>query len=409
MKIMNRNLKVGMIYLDNMKKKNGAVAVVESIFLHTSKINKSINLNNIYLPSGKKNKKEIILNIEKRSKIKKSIRNRSLKLLLKKIVVKSGILSFIYTLYKFFHPAKKAVDKYINNQEYNDIVMINDIYSMYAFVNKNINSKAITLFTSHTDGSIFNMLYNNFPKLKKWPIKKYFDKVESTVLKNLDYINFVSLKSYNNFVSQYPNLIDKTSYIYNGIISEIPDEKMKTINDDSIIRMISVGSVSYRKGYDLLIKSLAKINYSNLKLDIIGDGPNYEEYQNLVRKLNLNNVIKFLGRKENVIELLKNYDCFILTSRDEGLPIAIIEAMSKGLPILATDVGGVSELIRENGYLMQPNIENITSTLNKFLKDRDKIKNMSDNSKILFKEKFSFNSMIKNYSDLIMKITEGEK
>src|SRR5699024_11550900 len=100
---------------------------------------------------------------------------------------------------------------------------------------------------------------------------------------------------------------------------------------------------------------LKNITSKNFEVNFIGDGEFLVENQALVDSLNLNDEIKFLGDVNNASNLLVNYDVFILMSKHEGLPISIIEAMANRLPIIASNVGGVEELIEDNGSLLKKN------------------------------------------------------
>ena len=94
----------------------------------------------------------------------------------------------------------------------------------------------------------------------------------------------------------------------------------------------------------------------------------------------------------------------ILSSFSEGLPIAAIEALRAKLPVVLTDVGGCRELIENNGYLVQPNIEEITDAVVDFGRDVEKQKRMSEASYRLFKEKFTVDAMIKGHSEIIREV-----
>jgi glycosyltransferase involved in cell wall biosynthesis len=81
---------------------------------------------------------------------------------------------------------------------------------------------------------------------------------------------------------------------------------------------------------------------------LVGDGPERGKLEHLVKELNLQQNVKFLGLRRDVPRLLKAADLFLLTSISEGIPLTLIEAMAAGLPIVATNVGGVGEVV-ENG------------------------------------------------------------
>ncbi len=114
-------------------------------------------------------------------------------------------------------------------------------------------------------------------------------------------------------------------------------------------RLIFVGSLAVRyKGVDVLIDALAKLNRSSLTLDIVGDGRSRPELESQVEQLGLAGQITFHGRLpagDPIRALLDQAHLFILPSRAEGLPRALIEAMARGLPCIGSDIGAIGELL----------------------------------------------------------------
>lgn len=130
----------------------------------------------------------------------------------------------------------------------------------------------------------------------------------------------------------------------------------------------------------------------NFELKFIGDGQNYEEIKDYTNKLSLDNNIKFLGFRNNVGAYLRQSDAFILSTHYEGLPISIIEAMSYGLPIVATRVGGIPEMVTaDNGFLFENTPASVHNSLNLLLVSLSKPNSLGSNSKKIFLEKFELN------------------
>ncbi|MDX9702387.1 MAG: glycosyltransferase [Candidatus Auribacterota bacterium] len=134
-----------------------------------------------------------------------------------------------------------------------------------------------------------------------------------------------------------------------------------------VIRIVSVARLVETKGFLYLIKGchLFQRKYGNKFIcNIVGDGPMLEAIRNLIQKLNLNNVF-LLGAKthDEVIEILDNSDIFILpcvrdkTGRPEGIPVALMEAMAKGMVVVSSDLAGIPELVSEVGILIHQNDE----------------------------------------------------
>ncbi|MGH9726818.1 MAG: glycosyltransferase, partial [Candidatus Acidiferrales bacterium] len=112
------------------------------------------------------------------------------------------------------------------------------------------------------------------------------------------------------------------------------------------------------KGHDVLIKAARLISAAigELHFILIGDGPLRPGFENLVREAKLDACVHFVGRRSDTAELLACADLFVFPSLAEGLPNAVLEAAAAGLPIVATTVGGIPEIIENgvNGILIPP-------------------------------------------------------
>ena len=107
------------------------------------------------------------------------------------------------------------------------------------------------------------------------------------------------------------------------------------------------------KDHDLLLRAFASIP-KGPRLRLVGDGPNRASLESLARELGIQEQVDFLGNRDDVASLLATSDVFVLASRSEMLPISILEAMRAGLPVIASDVGGVGEAVvhNDNGFLV---------------------------------------------------------
>ena len=123
------------------------------------------------------------------------------------------------------------------------------------------------------------------------------------------------------------------------------------VKDDDIV-LISMGDLVPRKNYGAAIRAIAKANDSRLQYMICGRGPELENLQALAKELGVENQIHFLGFRTDVKELLTGADMFLFTTRQEGMPRSMMEAMASGLPCVASRIRGNVDLIEEgvNGY-----------------------------------------------------------
>jgi glycosyltransferase involved in cell wall biosynthesis len=138
----------------------------------------------------------------------------------------------------------------------------------------------------------------------------------------------------------------------------------------------TVGRLEPRKGYRYLLESAVQVSktYPQVKFLLVGDGELRDELEDLAKKLEITSKIIFAGLAQDVSSILSLLDIFVLPSLDEGLGIVILEAMAAGLPVIATDVGGIPEIVRdgETGLLVEPgNPSVLTSAITRLLGDKE--------------------------------------
>ncbi|PNQ73033.1 hypothetical protein C1T31_08545 [Hanstruepera neustonica] len=145
----------------------------------------------------------------------------------------------------------------------------------------------------------------------------------------------------------------KIQIILNPLNPSLVEKRDQQVLKENII--LNVGRLDYQKNQEMLIKAFANINADNWKLVIVGDGQEKEHYKSLINELNLNGKITLVGNTNNIAEYYNKASLFAFTSRYEGFPNALTEAMFFGLPCIATDCpSGPSELIDDsvNGLLI---------------------------------------------------------
>lgn len=131
------------------------------------------------------------------------------------------------------------------------------------------------------------------------------------------------------------------------------NDREQTPKDEFIIGYVA--RLSPEKGQRVLLPALklALEKNENIKLWLVGDGSDRENLKNMARELGIENRVEFLGMRGDIPELLAQMDLFVLSSYNEGLGTVILEAMASGVPVIATEVGGVPEIIKqgENGVM----------------------------------------------------------
>jgi len=142
--------------------------------------------------------------------------------------------------------------------------------------------------------------------------------------------------------------------------------------------VISVGRLIERKGYKYLIEAISEIDDEDIEALIIGSGPLKNELEQKAKELDVDDRVNLLGYigEEKKFQYLYNSDVFVLSSVHEGFGIVIQEAMQVGLPIVATNNGGQTDLIKEgkNGYLVKPRRPEDLSTKIKQCLEEDSVR-----------------------------------
>lgn len=203
-------------------------------------------------------------------------------------------------------------------------------------------------------------------------------------------------------ILQNTNLDKNKIYIINNPVENFKVKKRVTEKKD-VKKLIAIGRLEYQKGFDLLIKAMIQLKDKNVHLNIVGKGSEEEKLKQLVKKLNLENKISFLGFKDNIQEYLEDSDFFVLSSRFEGFPNVVLEAHMCGKPVVAFKCkGGLNELIIEgvNGELA---LDGDPEDLGKKIKISLNKNYDSELIKKITEEKYSKDKILKEYQQVLLK------
>lgn len=262
--------------------------------------------------------------------------------------------------------------------------------------------------------NIFRKIYNLF--MRVWKLKQILEKIKpDLIISFLESANFVSiLTGFGVIVStrcnlDYLNFMDRllvrylykkknvkkviavskgieksfneefgifnTSVIYNPIIV---NNNYNTANDLSFYKpyILSVGRLTYQKNFKLLIESFGRSNSSlYINLIIVGDGEDRVMLEDKINTMNLNKKVFLVGKKNNVFDYYNNALFYVMSSRYEGFPNVLVEALYSGLPCISTDCPtGPNEIIIHgyNGLLVKnENEEELTKAIDTMFFDKD--------------------------------------
>lgn len=195
---------------------------------------------------------------------------------------------------------------------------------------------------------------------------RIYNMLDKFMLRSCDKIIAVSSGIMNDLVKNGINS-SRISVIQNSVqcphgerqFEDHRTEKRSFLSIDKNMFLIGfVGRLSEEKGVNYLIEagSVLKQITETFKIVILGDGPNNIELKNLTKSKGLDNEIIFSGFQDDIDKWLAAFDVFVLPSLTEGTPMALLEAMSMGIPVIASAVGGVPDIVNNgvNGFLVEP-------------------------------------------------------
>jgi len=300
------------------------------------------------------------------------------------------------------------VTDYLRKNTKDDVVFFHELFTCYKYLKKRKNTDAKVVLVMHNDGDTYKMLRTEYKTLEKSIFYKYLERLEQYVLENIDLIGFSADYPCKNFMDLHPEFDEnKMFYVYNGLTLD-PLKKNLANNNSDVYEICCIGTVMERKGQRFIVEALHKMattgTIPNIHFSIIGAGPLKNELEILSKQYGISKYITFYGSTSNVNKYLENSDLFILPSITEGFPIAILEAMRLGLPIVSTNVAGIPEMIKDGltGKIIEPSVDGVLGFLSNF--EKYDWKEMGKNSHELFLEKFTTEKMMESYATVLKSV-----
>ncbi len=275
---------------------------------------------------------------------------------------------------RFSIPYLLKLLKFLKNNQIDIVVASSANAGIYSRLSKLFYSIKV-IYVGHGWSSIYN----------GGKLKWLYTKIEKYLSLLTDSILCVSQSDFERAIHEIGISPNKLQLIKNKIFPM----KEKSQFSNAPVRILSVARLQHPKRIDLLIKAIKRID-SDIELYIIGSGPLRKYLEELK-----NDKVFFLGNIHGFNEYYR-YDIFALISESEGMPLSAIEAMSAGLPLVLSNVGGCPELILNNGILVDNNIDSIANGIKKAIDMKEKF---SANSKKLFQQNFDLSKYKYQYRD----------
>ena len=190
----------------------------------------------------------------------------------------------------------------------------------------------------------------------------------------------------------------RSSIVYNGI-EEFPKIKERS----NVFEVVTLSRFDYQKNMDLAFSVACLLKEQNVVFNWVGNGPDFSRLKTQAEQEGLN--VNFVGFSDRPFEYLQSASIYLSTSRFEGLPYALIEAASSGLPIVATNVVGNDEVVENgrNGYLFD-RPEQACEAIMALKENAELYKRMSENSKGMFCQMFTIRKMVAQIVEIYEKV-----
>jgi glycosyltransferase involved in cell wall biosynthesis len=292
---------------------------------------------------------------------------------------------------------------FANRRNYDLIHVHQALYPAFVsvLVGKQVLRKSVIVKTGSSG------ITSDIKQLNQIPLGNFQSKY---LIKNMDRLVATSQAGGNEFKKTgYPK--SRIIYIPNGV--EIPDNAKTAYGQ--VRNVITVARMSREKGIDVLLNAWGKVAKEERvpKLRIVGYGPLESELRKLTSFLGMSEAVNFIGEVPNVSEYLTDADLFVLPSRAEGMSNALLEAMSYGIPCIATNVGGNPEvfgmdrnmkispgeyLIARNGLLVNPDdVKGLSEAILYLIREVGIREEMGKSSREFIQENYSIDLITDRY------------
>ena len=266
---------------------------------------------------------------------------------------------------------------------------------------------------------IFSFRGKTIEDTEKIPMRRVLaEKLFSTFCDSIVTPSEESRKEYANLISIDPSSIQ---VIYNGVdadrfkttdspLREMRREKMGIRNGEVVVGSVArFDPVKNMKGMVIAFSKLKEKERGKCKLLLVGDGPEFGKVQSLASDLDIREQVIFTGMRRDIPECLGIMDIYVQPSHFEGVPNSVLEAMASGLPIIATKVGGVPEIVkdRETGILVSLNDEGgLIKAVEFLVEDLEKRREMGICGQKRVIKLFSIEKMVNDYEKLYEQILQ---
>jgi len=245
----------------------------------------------------------------------------------------------------------------------------------------------------------------------------FYDKKKLTKL-SLTKTNIIAVGNHvkMNLMQEFHIPEERIDVIYNSVeIFENQEmhlnPKLSSLKQQGYVLLGAIGRLSEQKGMDVFVNAFSKIKkeHSKVKAVIIGDGEQREELQNLICERGLEKDVFILGYQEHVTSLISQLDLVVMPSRWEGFPLTPIEVFAMKKTIVASDIGGINEIVKdhENGLLVAADdVEAFVAAIQKLMREETFKNRLEENARKYYEENFAYLIFVEKYNLFYQKMIE---
>lgn len=297
----------------------------------------------------------------------------------------AGVLQYLDRGYNAFKSGKKVgLDKI-------DYIISEDYYASLFLTHSRYKEKLIHM--THMYEEQWAMFFVSYPKLKGTFAETMINSLTQHVNRKAKKIVTIC-----NVANRRISELRDTGTIYtiynSASISEIDTKP----GSNTVLRAAITCSITEKKGMDIFLDYIEKKNDLPFLFQIYGDGSFMPKIKESIKKNRIKNVI-INGQVPEPWRQYAEIDVLILLSKSESLPMSIIEALGCGLPVIATDVGAVNEMIEDgyNGFLIRPNLDSFYNGLRTVYDNKSLLRVLGENAKKSYNQNFSPEIWVENF------------
>jgi len=226
----------------------------------------------------------------------------------------------------------------------------------------------------------------------------------------------VSEAIYEHLSRKFPDHRHKIVFLPNGVDSELLNNPIidNAANEQVTFKLLTVGSLIPRKGIETVIDAFSYLSSpEDFKLSIVGDGYELNKLKEIVKRKSLEGIVEFIGQvpAEQVANYLCDANALVLASYSEGRPNVVLESFAVGVPVIASDIEGVQELVQDenNGMKFPPgNAKELALKIEKLQQSRELQVQFSKNGReFILKNQLLWENVGQKYAQLYSEAVQG--